>query len=164
MDNVQNINTHNCTVLKGSDDGVMHFEESLFMTLSIVQCFSLKTKFRKLALFPSSGKKGEGLAPTLWGRPPFLPEDGSRVSFRNVVFEEKHWTMDKVLKRDPSKHIIATHHRQISFRCTLQRSFRIKQCSTVMCVGVMFHGDISLYVHRVPSRLRNTCSMYFTLV
>jgi hypothetical protein len=26
-------------ILKGSDDGVMHFEESCFWTLSIVQCF-----------------------------------------------------------------------------------------------------------------------------
>jgi hypothetical protein len=30
--------------------------------------FSLKTTFRKLALLPSSGKKGEeGVQPTLWG-------------------------------------------------------------------------------------------------
>jgi hypothetical protein len=34
------------------------FEESCFMTLSIVQCFSLKITFRKPALLPSSGKKG----------------------------------------------------------------------------------------------------------
>jgi len=46
------------SVLKGSDDGVMHVEESCFRTLSIVQCFSLRTTFRKLALLPSSGKKG----------------------------------------------------------------------------------------------------------
>jgi hypothetical protein len=57
------------SILKGSDDGVMHFEECCFRTLSIVQCFPLKTTFRKLALLPSSGKKvgGKGLAPTLWG-------------------------------------------------------------------------------------------------
>jgi hypothetical protein len=30
------------SILKGSDDGVMHFEESCFWTLSIVQCFSFK--------------------------------------------------------------------------------------------------------------------------
>jgi hypothetical protein len=48
----------NLSILKGSDDCVMHFEESCFRTLSIVQCFSLKTPFRKLALFPSSGEKG----------------------------------------------------------------------------------------------------------
>jgi hypothetical protein len=56
--------------LKGSDDGVMHFEESCFWTLSIIQCFfPLKTTFRKLDLLPSSGKKqeGEGVEPTLWG-------------------------------------------------------------------------------------------------
>jgi hypothetical protein len=41
------------------------------------------------------------VAPTL--PPPFLPEDGSRASFRNVVFKENHWTTDKVLKQDPSK-------------------------------------------------------------
>jgi hypothetical protein len=35
---------------------------------------------------------------------PFLPEDGSRASFRNVVFKGKnHWTMDKVQKQDSSK-------------------------------------------------------------
>jgi hypothetical protein len=34
------------------------FEGSCFRTLSIVQCFSLKTTFRKLALLLSSGKKG----------------------------------------------------------------------------------------------------------
>jgi hypothetical protein len=34
------------------------FEESCCRALSIVQCFSLKTTFRKLALLPSSGKKG----------------------------------------------------------------------------------------------------------
>jgi hypothetical protein len=52
--------------LKGSDDGVIiHFEESCCRTLSMVQCFSLKT-FRRLALLPSSGW-GEGVAPTLWG-------------------------------------------------------------------------------------------------
>jgi hypothetical protein len=44
--------------VKGSDDGAMHFQESCFGTLSVVQYFSLKTTFRKLALFPSSGKKG----------------------------------------------------------------------------------------------------------
>jgi hypothetical protein len=57
------------SVLKGSDDGVVHLEESCFWTLSIVQRFIFKeTTFRKLALLPSSGKKkgGEGVAPTLW--------------------------------------------------------------------------------------------------
>jgi hypothetical protein len=29
-------------ILKGSDDGEMHFEESCFRTLSIVQCFYFK--------------------------------------------------------------------------------------------------------------------------
>jgi hypothetical protein len=49
-------------ILKGSDDGVMHFEESCFWTLSTLQCFFLKkTTFRMLALLPSSGKKeGKG--------------------------------------------------------------------------------------------------------
>jgi hypothetical protein len=38
------------------------FEESCFWTLSIVQCFSLKTTF-----LPSSGKNGgKGVVPTLW--------------------------------------------------------------------------------------------------
>jgi hypothetical protein len=46
------------TILKGSDDGAMHFEESCFRPLSIVQCFALKTTFRKLALLSYSGKKG----------------------------------------------------------------------------------------------------------
>jgi hypothetical protein len=30
------------SIMKGSDDGVMHFEESCFWTLSIVQCFFFK--------------------------------------------------------------------------------------------------------------------------
>jgi hypothetical protein len=42
------------SIPKGSDDGVMHFEESFFRTLSIVQCCFFKTTF------PSSGKKGGG--------------------------------------------------------------------------------------------------------
>jgi hypothetical protein len=98
-------------ILKGSDDGVMRFEKSYFRTLSIVQYFSLKTKFRKLALLPSSvsvqwlrlalsrGSHRVGVTPS----PHILPEDGSRASFRNVVFKEKHSTMDKVLKEDSSK-------------------------------------------------------------
>jgi hypothetical protein len=101
----------------------MHFEESCFTTLSIVHCFSLKTTFRKLDLLLSSSKKGgQEVAPTLWGlleralsnenhrvgatpSTPPLPEDGSTASSRNVVFKEKHWTMDKVLKQDSSKSI-----------------------------------------------------------
>jgi hypothetical protein len=48
----------NVSILNGSDDGVMmHFEEFCFRTLSIVRLY-LKTTFRKLALLPSSGKKG----------------------------------------------------------------------------------------------------------
>jgi hypothetical protein len=66
--------------------------------------------FLKLAVRPSSGKKGKSggsysvksLGATPY--PPFLPEDGSRASFRNVDFKEiKHWTMDKVQKQDSSK-------------------------------------------------------------
>jgi hypothetical protein len=49
------------SILKGCDDGVMHFEESCFRTLFIVQYFSLKATFRKLALLPSSGKGGGGM-------------------------------------------------------------------------------------------------------
>jgi hypothetical protein len=58
-----------CSILKGYDYGVTHFEEYCFRTLSVIQCFSLKTTFRKLALLPSSGiKKGrEWVAPILWG-------------------------------------------------------------------------------------------------
>jgi hypothetical protein len=80
----------------------MHFEESFFSTLSIVQCLSLKTTFRKLALLPSSGKEGEGKEVPPLSRP-FLPENGSRACFRDVVFKEKHWTINKVLKKDSSK-------------------------------------------------------------
>jgi hypothetical protein len=46
------------------------------------------------------------VVPTL--SPLFLPEDCSRASFRNVDFKEKHWTMDKILKQDPSKCITAS--------------------------------------------------------
>jgi hypothetical protein len=53
-------------ILKSSDDGVLlHFKESCFWTLSIVQCFLKNTTFRKLDLFPSSGKIK--VAPTLLG-------------------------------------------------------------------------------------------------
>jgi hypothetical protein len=89
--------------------------------------------FRKLTLLLSSGKKGgKGVAPTLWGplergslnhwieterlrlalskrshrigAPPLLPEDGSKASFRNIVFKRKknivRWieTKSKVLR------------------------------------------------------------------
>jgi hypothetical protein len=47
--------------------------------------------------------------------PPFLPEDGSRASFRSVVFKEKHWTMDKVQKQDSSKLIPSIHPSETSF-------------------------------------------------
>jgi hypothetical protein len=73
--------------------------------------FSLKKTFRKLALPPSSGKKGGRGGTYSVGSvrksfpPPFFPEDGSRTSFRNVVFKEKLWTMDKVLKQDSLKYI-----------------------------------------------------------
>jgi hypothetical protein len=84
--------------MKVTDDGVMHFEESCFRTLSIVQRFSLETTFRKLTLLPSSGKKGgEGVAPTLWG-----PLERASL---NHWSSEKHRTMDKVLKQDSSKWI-----------------------------------------------------------
>jgi hypothetical protein len=48
---------------------MMLFEKSYFRALSIVQNFSLKTTFRKLALLRSSFKNwvGKGVAPTLWG-------------------------------------------------------------------------------------------------
>jgi hypothetical protein len=51
-----------------------------------------KTAFRKLDLFPSSGKKN--VAPTLLGpleRAGLIngPEDGNRFSFRNVLFSKK---------------------------------------------------------------------------
>jgi hypothetical protein len=80
------------SVLKGSDDGVMHVEESCFRTLSIVQCFFFKnvseagsaSVFRRLAL--SKGPHRVGATPF---PPLLLPEDGSRASFRNVVFKEK---------------------------------------------------------------------------
>jgi hypothetical protein len=42
--------------LKGSDDGVLNLEESCFWTLSIVCVYKRNTTFRKLDLFPSSGK------------------------------------------------------------------------------------------------------------
>jgi hypothetical protein len=50
--------------------------------------------------------------------PPFLPEDGSTAGFRNVVFKEKHWTMDKVIKQDSSK----MHHTIVR---TLQNRIKI---------------------------------------
>jgi hypothetical protein len=59
--------------------------------------FYFKKTFRKLALLPSSGKRGEGGTYSVgsleranfnhWS--PCLPEDGSKASFRNDVFKEK---------------------------------------------------------------------------
>jgi hypothetical protein len=84
----------------------MHFEESLFRTLFIVQCFSLKTKFRNLAL-PSSGKKVQRLkldhskGPHRVGATPsplfYLKTEAEPVS-ETLFLKKKHWTMDKVLK------------------------------------------------------------------
>jgi hypothetical protein len=53
------------SILKGSDEGVLHLKQSGFWTLSIVQCFLRNATFRKLNLFPSSGKMK--VAPTLLG-------------------------------------------------------------------------------------------------
>jgi hypothetical protein len=52
-------------ILKGSDDGVLHLKESGFWTLSVIQCFLKNTTYRKLDLFPSSGKMK--VAPALLG-------------------------------------------------------------------------------------------------
>jgi hypothetical protein len=51
-----------------------------------------------LRLALSKGPQRVGATPS-----PFLREDGSRENIRNVVFKEKHWTMDKVLKKESSK-------------------------------------------------------------
>jgi hypothetical protein len=55
----------------------MRFEESCFWTLSIVQSFFFKNNV-------SEAGSASVLPPPL-----FLPQDGSRASFRNVVFKEK---------------------------------------------------------------------------
>jgi hypothetical protein len=52
------------SILKGSNDGILHLKESRLWTLSIVQFF-FNTTFQKLNLFQSSRKK-EGL----WSRNP----------------------------------------------------------------------------------------------
>jgi hypothetical protein len=102
----------NLSILKGFDDGVMHFEESCFRTLSIVQCFFFKkTTFRKLALLPSSGKKRGRVAPTLWGS--LQRASLNHLNYLNTEVEpayetlffkrKRHWTMDKVKKQDSSK-------------------------------------------------------------
>jgi hypothetical protein len=84
--------------------------------------FNRSTTFRKLDLLPSSGKKGRtetlAVGPPGWAslRPgpgrvsvlPFLPEDGRRFSFRNVI-------LLKYRRRAESKKLllqIITHHRQ----------------------------------------------------
>jgi hypothetical protein len=97
-------NEQPASILKGSDDGVMHFEESYPSS----NVFSLKTTFLKLALFPSSGKRGG--APTLWGpleRASFnhwtyLKMEAEPVS-ETLFLKKKHWTMDKIRKQDSSK-------------------------------------------------------------
>jgi hypothetical protein len=96
-------------ILKGTDNGVLHLKKSGFWTLPIVQCFLKNATFRKLDLFPSSGKIMA--VPTLLG--PFeranlnhWTRPDTRLaasSFRNVVFLRKHWTMDKVQKPDSFK-------------------------------------------------------------
>jgi hypothetical protein len=73
--------------------------------------------FWKLDLLPSSGKKGRtGLRLAQPGSPtarvsvhPFLPEDGRRSSFQNVVilFKYRRWTKSKKLLLQ-----IITHHHQ----------------------------------------------------
>jgi hypothetical protein len=57
------------SILKGSEDGVMHFEESCFWTLSIIQCFFFKNDVSETdSCFHLRVKTiGEGVAPTLWG-------------------------------------------------------------------------------------------------
>jgi hypothetical protein len=78
---------------------VTYHEISFWRVLTMVWCIS---KNLALGLYPSTPKSRSHPIPR------FLPEDGSRASFRNV-FKEKHWTMDKVLKQDSSKHEISVN-------------------------------------------------------
>jgi hypothetical protein len=97
------------SILKDSDNGagLLHFKESGFWTLSTVHCFLKNATFRKLDLFPSSGKMKVVL--TLLGPLEraslnhWTNEDRSRSSFRNAVFLRKEWMMDKVQKPDSFK-------------------------------------------------------------
>jgi hypothetical protein len=70
-------NTVLLTILKGSDDAVLHLEESSLWTLSTAHWY------RDLSMGPNT----VGVAIT-------LPEDGNRFSFRNVVFLETLYTYD----------------------------------------------------------------------
>jgi hypothetical protein len=107
LPNAQKIEVKICpyiSILKGSDNGVLHLKELGFWTLSIVQWFLKNTTFRKLDQFPFQWLrlplcKG----PNRVGATLFLPKDGNILSFRKVVFLRKHWTMDKVHKPNSFK-------------------------------------------------------------
>jgi hypothetical protein len=99
-------------ILKGSDDGVMHFEESCFRTFPSSNVFLKKQRFRNWFCFLLQVKRGEGVAPTLSKGPHrvgvtppplfYLKTEAEPVS-ETLFLNKKRWTMDKVLKQDFSK-------------------------------------------------------------
>jgi hypothetical protein len=76
------------SILKGSDDGVMHFEKSCFRTLSIVQCFFFNNVSENGSASVFRKKRGGGSRVDATPSP-FLPEGGSTASLQNVVLKKK---------------------------------------------------------------------------
>jgi hypothetical protein len=97
------------SIMKGSDGGVMHIEESWFWTISIVQCFlfkiqrfgswfcfRLQVQWLRLALF--KGPHRVGATP-----PPFFHlKTEAEPASETLFLKKKHWTMDIVQKQDSS--------------------------------------------------------------
>jgi hypothetical protein len=91
------------SILKGSDDGVMHFEKSCFRTLSIVQCFFFNNNVSENGSASVFRKKGGGPQSRCHTFPPFYLKAEAQPVSKTLFLKKKHWTMDKVLNQDSSK-------------------------------------------------------------
>jgi hypothetical protein len=87
-----------CTILKCSDDGVLHLKESCFWTFSIVRCFPQNTTYRKLDLFPSSGKMK--MAPTVLVSSITGPQSDLRCLYVLLLLTE---VVQWLILRDPTE-------------------------------------------------------------
>jgi hypothetical protein len=109
------------------------------------------------------------VAPTLWGplelvsitghATPFLPEDGSRASFRNVDFKDKHWTMDKILKQDffEMHHtIVRTLQNRFMDVCLLCLYFELSYVGRGLCDGLLGRPEESYHASNYTG-LRRFC-------
>jgi hypothetical protein len=103
------------SILKGSDDGVKHFEESCFRTLSIVQ-------WLKLAL-----SKGPHRASATPPPPPFTRRRKQSQFPKRCFLKKKHWRMDKFLKQDYSKRNCFMAQTSIWCKWGMERLFCVDQ-------------------------------------